>query len=109
MAWVWSLHQTVGGAETRVALPPETARFKAGPGVEVATAQCLICHSADYVSTQPRMGRSFWKANVQKMQQKYGAPIPDNQVERVVDYLVQAYGKETAAAPRQPNPGTPTK
>ena len=35
-------------------LPPETAEFKPGPGVEVAQANCAACHSADYIRTQPR-------------------------------------------------------
>jgi len=36
---------------------------------------------------QPPMPRPFWKGSVQKMQQKYGAPLPDAQVEALVDYL----------------------
>src|SRR5207249_11636792 len=49
-------------AAEQYALPPETAGFKNGPGVELAIAQCLLCHSADYVSTQPRLSRTAWKA-----------------------------------------------
>ena len=35
-------------------LPEETAAFKPGPGVETAQAYCSACHSADYVTIQPR-------------------------------------------------------
>src|SRR5438876_7607673 len=38
-------------AAEKFSLPPETATFKSGPGAELALAQCLLCHSADYVST----------------------------------------------------------
>ena len=79
-------------AAERFELPSETATFKPGPGVEAAKAQCLLCHSADYVSTQPRLPRAFWKANVQKMKEKFGAPIPTDQVDTLVEYLATTYG-----------------
>jgi len=87
-------------AGTALSLPTETARFKPGSGAEIAAAQCLVCHSADYVSIQPRMSRTFWKGTVQKMQQKYGAPIPNEQVDGIVDYLVKTYGVEDPPLPK---------
>jgi len=83
----------VHGAE-KLALPPDNPGFKAGPGSEIAMVQCVLCHSADYVSTQPRLPRAAWKANVLKMRDKYGAPLPDDKVEALVDYLVKTYGAE---------------
>ena len=80
----------------KLSLPGETATFKAGPGVELALAQCVLCHSADYVSTQPPLARTAWKASVQKMREKYGAPLPEDKVEPLVDYLVKTYGAERA-------------
>jgi cytochrome c551/c552 len=47
---------------------------------------------------QPPLGRAFWKGSVQKMQQKYGAPIADAQVEPLVDYLTKNYGIMTNGA-----------
>ena len=73
-------------------LPPETATLKAGPGVELANARCMICHSADYISTQPRLAASAWKNVVVKMQQKFGAPIPPGEVDALVDYVAKNYG-----------------
>ena len=83
-------------AAEKLSLPPERAAFKTGPGVEVAMAQCLLCHSADYVSTQPRLSRTTWKATVLKMREKYGAPMPEDKVDPLVDYLVKTYGAEKA-------------
>ena len=83
-----------GAAERPWKLPVETAKFKPGPGVALATGQCLLCHSADYISMQPSLDRAGWTASVQKMREKYGAPIPTNQVEGLVDYLVKTYGRE---------------
>src|SRR5262249_30053567 len=78
-----------------IQLPPETLAFKQDVGAEIANGQCLTCHSVEYVVIQPPMQRAFWKAEVQKMQQKYGAQIPDGQVEAVVDYLTKNYGVTT--------------
>ena len=75
-------------------LPPETARFKTGPDAELVTANCLLCHSADYVSMQPPLERAAWTAIVEKMRKTYGAPLPEEQVGTVVDYLVAQYGVE---------------
>jgi mono/diheme cytochrome c family protein len=70
-------------------LPPETAQFKPGPGAELAAVSCLLCHSADYITTQPPLDRAAWSANIQKMRDKYGAPIATNQIEALVTYLVE--------------------
>lgn len=79
-------------AAERFELPRETAAFKPGPGVEAVKTQCLLCHSAEYVSTQPRLPRAFWKANVEKMKAKFGAPIPVEQMDTLVEYLATTYG-----------------
>jgi mono/diheme cytochrome c family protein len=76
-------------------LPPETAKLKPGPGEELATGQCLLCHSADYIANQPRLTRKAWLAEVTKMKQKYGAPIATNTVDVLVEYLTKNYGQET--------------
>ncbi|MDQ3621681.1 MAG: cytochrome c [Verrucomicrobiota bacterium] len=88
-----------------IELPPETAGLKPAPGAEIAAAQCLLCHSAEYLSTQPALPRAFWKSSVEKMQQKFGAPIPPEQVDPLVDYLVKQYGTEKATSKPGAAPG----
>ena len=73
-------------------LPPEITKLKPGPGSELVVGNCLLCHSADYISTQPPLGRNAWKATVEKMRAKYGAPIATNRVDDLLDYLVTNYG-----------------
>jgi sulfite dehydrogenase len=53
----------------------------------------MTCHSADYVITQPR-GKplAFWKAEVEKMKNVYGAPIAAEDIAPLADYLTRAYG-----------------
>jgi sulfite dehydrogenase (cytochrome) subunit B len=79
-------------AEVTVTPPPETGEFKAAPGVEVVQASCLTCHSSEYVTTQPPLPRAFWEANVKKMIERFAAPVPQEQVPAIVDYLVATYG-----------------
>lgn len=84
-------------ADTGWKLPPETAKLRPGPGSEMVTAQCLLCHSADYISSQPVMNRTAWTATVTKMKDKYGAPIAQENIDALVNYLVKTYGVEKSS------------
>ena len=74
------------------ALPPETATLKKAPGFELATTRCMMCHSVDYISTQPPLAAAAWKNVVTKMQSKFGAPIAPADIDALVDYLAKNYG-----------------
>ena len=81
-------------APVSIALPGDVGMaFKPGPGLAAAQASCLTCHSSAYVSTQPVLSRAQWTAEVIKMRAAYGAPITDDQVPAIVDYLTAQYGK----------------
>jgi hypothetical protein len=82
----------VRAAEVSIVLPPETGTYKKAPGIELMQANCLMCHSSEYVASQPPMPRKFWEASVKKMKEKFGAPTPDAQVAALVDYLTANYG-----------------
>lgn len=88
----------------KIELPPETSSFKPAPGVEIANAQCLVCHSVEYVATQPPFPRTFWASSVEKMRDKYDAQIPEDQVEPLLDYLVENYGVRTNGATAASSP-----
>lgn len=76
-----------------IEMPSETGTsFKPGPGVEAAKRYCLGCHSSAYVSTQPGLTTAQWTAEIKKMKNAYGAPIPDDQISTLVTYLVTEYG-----------------
>ncbi|MEQ1852130.1 MAG: cytochrome c [Chthoniobacteraceae bacterium] len=79
-------------AEVRITLPPETGTLRDGPGLALVQTSCLTCHSAEYISTQPPFPRAFWEASVKKMREKYGAPVAEGDVGKLVDYLAAAYG-----------------
>ena len=80
-------------ASVKIELPPESTSLKPAAGSELAIRQCAACHSADYVAIQPP-GKplAFWRAEVEKMKKVYGAPVPDDQIEPIAQYLTRAYG-----------------
>ena len=80
------------GAAEAWKLPAEKTLLREGAGRELVIGQCLLCHSADYISTQPRLTRAQWQAAVDKMRLKYGAPVQTNQVTALVHYLTVNYG-----------------
>jgi len=84
---------TVPHGPVSITLPADAFSFKPGAGVNAAYAHCATCHSAAYVSTQPKLTRAQWNAEVVKMRAVYGAPIPDDQIAPITDYLTAQYGK----------------
>jgi len=73
-------------------LPEETAVLRPGAGMEAAQKNCVSCHSADYIATQPaKRGKAFWEAEVSKMMKVYGARIEQADTKPIIDYLAQRY------------------
>lgn len=73
-------------------LPEVTLSFRPGPGMETAQNNCITCHSADYISTQPpNMGKAFWEAEVTKMIKSYHAPVSEADAKTIADYLARTY------------------
>src|SRR5262245_18266882 len=104
-------------APNKIELPAETGTFKPGKHAELANGHCVVCHSVEHVSTQPPLTRTAWGASVKKMREKYGAAIPDDQIEPLLDYLTAHYGSvgtnstpvvATNATPQVAAPGTAT-
>jgi hypothetical protein len=68
--------------------------LKDGPGRDQVTMRCAMCHSLDYVQMNSRFLDSVgWAATVNKMINAFGAPIPQEDVDAIVSYLSQNYGK----------------
>ena len=59
----------------------------------MARQYCVTCHATAYVSTQPVLSKGQWTAEVTKMKAVYGAPIPDDALGPIADYLTTVYGK----------------
>jgi len=88
------------GAVTKTYVaPPDGVQLKASPlpGYAKAQAQCGSCHSAEYMLYQPpSAARPYWDAMVKRMKTVFKAPVPDEDIPALVDYLVKTYGIEQA-------------
>lgn len=68
--------------------------LKPGEGRAVVEAKCATCHSLDYIPlNSPFLDRAGWEASVRKMVRIMGAPLSDEELRVVVDYLEANYGK----------------
>jgi len=80
------------GKVERITLPNYSGEVPKGPNVQVYEKDCLLCHSARYVTTQPAFSRSTWEKEVKKMVDAYGATVPESDQSKIVDYLVAVRG-----------------
>jgi len=80
-----------------IVLPQYSPDIPQGPNVEIYSKDCLLCHTARYVSMQPRFPKTVWQSEVKKMVDAYGAPIPEGDQALIVEYLVAIKGVEAPA------------
>ena len=71
----------------RVELPGSDRAFPDGPGAEAVNNNCLACHSAGMVLTQPKLSKAQWTETVNKMVHIYKAPVDPADIQAIVDYL----------------------
>ncbi|WP_347270923.1 c-type cytochrome [Rhizorhabdus histidinilytica] len=74
---------------TSVELPYDETAYPEGPGAEVMNANCASCHSASMVLLQPKLSREQWTGIVRKMRDVYRAPVADEDVPAIIDYLAK--------------------
>jgi hypothetical protein len=81
-----------------IVLPQYPPLIAPGPNVDAFRKNCLICHTARYVSMQPRFSKTVWQNEVKKMVDVYGAPIAEADQALIVEYLVAVKGAGAPAA-----------
>jgi sulfite dehydrogenase (cytochrome) subunit B len=80
-----------------IELPPDGVQLtpSALPGYAKAQANCVACHSAEYMLYQPATApRAYWDAMAKRMKAVFKAPIADDDIPPIVDYLARTYGSE---------------
>ncbi len=85
-----------------IVLPQYPPEIPQGPNLQVYENNCLLCHTARYVSMQPHFSKTVWQAEVKKMVDAYGAPISESDQALIVEYLVAVKGVEAPAAATAP-------
>ena len=74
--------------EFRAVLPDEE-------GVELVQANCITCHSVEYINHQPLLTEKAWEKTVDKMIKTFGAPVADSASRgAIIRYLVTVKGKK---------------
>jgi len=74
------------------AVGAELTQLKDGPGRDLTVGRCLVCHDLAYIpSNAPAMDRAAWQKSVQKMRERFGAPITDEEAREILDYLAAHY------------------
>ena len=70
-------------------------KLKDAPGKELVVANCVMCHSLDYIPmNSPFLDRKGWEATVTKMIKAMGAPVKPEDAQQIIDYLAENYGKK---------------
>lgn len=91
----------LGGAGVALGTAPapsaeDSIQLKAGEGRDLTTGRCILCHSLEYIpANAPAMDRAAWQKTVQKMREKFGAPITDEEAKQIVDYLGANYAEKS--------------
>jgi cytochrome c553 len=84
-------------------LPGSDRTFPGGASADAINRDCLLCHSASMVLTQPSLSQADWQDEVEKMRNSYKAPIGARDVPLIVDYLAKLSDVRSQAASRQPD------
>lgn len=82
------------------ALAAEPAPLRTAPGRDATEANCSICHTVEYIPMNaPAMDRTGWQKSLQKMRERFGAPLSDADAQTVLDYLSANYAGKGEPAP----------
>ncbi|MEP6740243.1 MAG: cytochrome c, class I [Caldimonas sp.] len=84
-------------APKTITLPPDDLFLRASalPGYAKAQANCVSCHSAEYLLYQPpNASRPYWDAMTKRMKAVFKAPLDDADIPVIVDYLTATYGNQ---------------
>jgi mono/diheme cytochrome c family protein len=73
-------------------VPTSDATVPPGPGADAVNNNCLACHSADHLMSQPSLPKDTWDEVVHKMITAYKAPISPEDATAIVDYLARTKG-----------------
>jgi len=82
----------VRGTKHILHMPEVPFELPPGPNKDVVTVYCGVCHTQRYILLQPPFSKETWINEVTKMRKNYSAPIPDEKVEEIVNYLVSVRG-----------------
>ena len=84
----------IQGPIRSITLPELETNLPPGEGRKLVVIACATCHTTRYIMHQPPLSREAWTASVNKMRTTYSAPIAEENVKPIVDYLVAVRGPQ---------------
>ena len=73
----------------------DAIQLRDGSWRDLTAARCAICHSLDYIpGNAPVLDRVGWQKVIQKMRERFGAPITDEESQEILDYLTASYASK---------------
>jgi mono/diheme cytochrome c family protein len=91
-----ALLAALAGACALALADEEPIQLHEGSGRDLTAGHCVVCHSLDYIpNNAPVMDRGGWQKTIQKMRERYGAPLTDQEAQQILDYLAGNYAGKT--------------
>ena len=87
-----AMGQTAEPVKKTITLPRENVELKQGDGLDRVLVNCLVCHSGDYITMQPKFSKAQWIAETTKMMKVFGAKISEDDAKIISEYLGEQYG-----------------
>jgi hypothetical protein len=78
--------------EKSIELPVLIFDLAEGQDRDKVNRYCGICHGTEYIPMQPKLSMAQWTATVTKMVKTFGAPVPQEDADKIINYLSVAYG-----------------
>ena len=75
-------------ADTAITLPDDPLDLPSGPGRQAVVENCTACHSPSTMLQQPQVSREKWDSIVGKMITVYKAPVDQEAIPEIVEYLM---------------------
>lgn len=75
-----------------IAVPYIAYDIKMGKGFTEVQANCLTCHSFGYIINQGPQSREHWHKKTIKMITHFKAPINEDDIDTITNYLFEHYG-----------------
>lgn len=85
----------LAGAWAPAMADEDAIQLRDGSWRDLVAARCAICHSLDYLpGNAPVLDRAGWQKVIQKMRERFGAPITDEESQEILDYLTASYASK---------------
>jgi hypothetical protein len=80
------------GTARVIRLPKPQVHMPDGPNKELVMVQCAMCHTPQYITLQPPLSKDAWTASITKMRTTFSGPIPEDQVPKILEYVLAVNG-----------------